>query len=164
MRDEESFGRYVMESYTGLVRRAVLLVGDRGHAEDLVQTSLAAAYVRWRRVREPDAYLRTVMVRTAVGWRSRRWNGELPTDRVPDGPAERDVLAEWDMSSMVCRALMALPPEQRAVVVLRYFDDCSEADIAATLRCSAGTVKSRASRALASLRSSGLLAEEGQMR
>jgi RNA polymerase sigma factor (sigma-70 family) len=59
---------------------------------------------------------------------------------------------------------MALPPEQRAVVVLRYFDDCSEADIAAALKCSTGTVKSRASRALASLRANGLLTEEGHMR
>ncbi len=164
MRDEESFGRYVIESYTGLVRRAVLLVGDRGHAEDLVQASLAAAYVRWRRVREPDAYLRTVMVRTAIGWRARRWNGEMPTDRMPDAPAERDALADSDLSSAVRRALMSLSPDQRAVVVLRYFDDCSEADIAATLGCSPGTVKSRASRAIASLRAGGLLAEEGQMR
>ena len=70
--DEESFGRYVMDSYAGLLRRAVLLTGDRGRAEDLVQSSLAAAYVRWRRINEPGAYLRTVMARTAVGWRARR--------------------------------------------------------------------------------------------
>ncbi|MGH9077191.1 MAG: SigE family RNA polymerase sigma factor [Acidimicrobiales bacterium] len=164
MGDEEAFGRYVIDSYAVLVRRAMLLVGDRGHAEDLVQASLARAYPRWRRIVQPDAYLRTVMVRTAMGWRARRWNGELPTDPLPDTPSPTDVLAGSDLSAAVRAALMSLPAEQRAVVVLRYFDDCSEAEIAAALGCSAGTVKSRASRALASLRSNGLLAEEGQLR
>ena len=74
MRDEESFGRYVMKAYPDLVGRAVLLVGDHGHAEDLVQISLASVYAHWRRVREPDAYVRTVMARKAIGWRVRRWH------------------------------------------------------------------------------------------
>ena len=162
--DEESFGRYVMDSYAGLLRRAVLLTGDRGRAEDLVQSSLAAAYVRWRRINEPGAYLRTVMARTAVGWRTRRWNGELPTVDLPDRPSDRDGVADSDLTSAVRRALMTLPPEQRAVLVLRYFDDCSEAEIAEALGCSAGTVKSRASRGLSALRATGLLAEEGRIR
>jgi RNA polymerase sigma-70 factor (sigma-E family) len=164
LRDEESFGRYVMQAYPSLVRRAVLLVGDHGHAEDLVQISLASVYAHWRRVREPDAYVRTVMARKAISWRVRRWHGELPTDPLPDSAGETDSLVESDLSSVVRQALMALSPEQRAVVVLRYFDDCSEAEIAASLNCSTGTVKSRASRALASLRANGLLAEEGHMR
>jgi RNA polymerase sigma-70 factor (sigma-E family) len=164
VRDEESFGRYVMHAYRSLVGRAFLLVGDRGHAEDLVQVSLAAAYVHWRRVREPDAYLRTVMARQAIGWRARRWNGELPSDHLPDQAGTVDSLAHSDLSGAVRQALMALTSEQRAVVVLRYFDDCSEAEIAETLKCSVGTVKSRASRALASLRANGLLAEEGQIK
>ena len=164
MRDEESFGRYVMEAYPDLVRRAVLLVGDHGHAEDLVQISLASVYAHWRRVREPDAYVRTVMTRKAIGWRIRRWHSELPTDPLPEAAGGADWLAECDLSSVVRQALMALPPEQRAVVVLRYFDDCSEADIAAALQCSTGTVKSRASRALVALRTNGLLTEEGHMR
>jgi RNA polymerase sigma-70 factor (sigma-E family) len=161
--DEESFGRYVLDAYRGLVRRGVLLVGDRGHAEDLVQVSLTAVYLHWRRVREPDAYVRTVMARTAIGWRARHWNGELPTDPLPDA-AEASSLGDADVSGDVRNALMALPAEQRAVMVLRYFDDCSEAEIAAALKCSVGTVKSRASRALASLRINGLLAEEGQIK
>ena len=164
MRDEESFGRYVMGAYPDLIRRAVLLVGDHGHAEDLVQISRASVSVHWRRVDQPDAYLRAVMARKAIGWRIRRWHGELPTDPLPESAVGGDWLAESDLSGVVRQALMALPPEQRAVVVLRYFDDCSEADIAAALKCSTGTVKSRASRALASLRANGLLTEEGQMR
>jgi RNA polymerase sigma-70 factor (sigma-E family) len=162
--DEESFGRYVMGAYPGLLRRARLLVGDHGHAEDLVQVSLESVYAHWRRVRQPDAYLRTVMARKVIGWNARRWNNELPTDPVPDPACVVGPAGDPDLSASVRQALMTLPPEQRAVVVLRYFDDCSEAEIAVALGCSTGTVKSRASRALAALRTNGLLAEEGQMR
>jgi len=162
--DDESFGRYVMDSYADLLRRALLLTGDRSRAEDLVQSSLAAAYARWRRINDPGPYLRTVMARTAVSWRARRWNGEVPTFELSESPSERDAVADSDLSSAVRRALMTLPPEQRAVLVLRYFDDCSEAEIAETLGCSAGTVKSRASRGLSTLRATGVLAEEGQIR
>jgi RNA polymerase sigma-70 factor (sigma-E family) len=163
LHDEEGFGRYVMDAYPRLLRRARLLVGDHGHAEDLVQLSLASVYSRWRRVQEPDAYVRTVMTRKAMSWRARRWNGELPTHPLPEVTGAADSVNQSDLSTVVRQALQVLPAEQRAVVVLRYFDDCSEAEIAAALRCSAGTVKSRASRALASLRTSGLLAEEGKI-
>jgi RNA polymerase sigma-70 factor (sigma-E family) len=164
VRDDEDFGRFVMESYAGLVRRAFLLVGDAGHAEDLVQTALTAAYLRWWRIRDPSAYLRTVMSRTAIGWRARRWNAELPTDPLPELPQPEDPYGDVVVGDSVRRALMALPGEQRAVVVLRYFDNCTEAEIAKALGCSIGTVKSRASRALAAMRAGGLLAEEGQIR
>ena len=102
------------------------------------------------------------MTRTAVGWRARRWTGELPTDPLPERANEK--VEDVELVVAVQRALMSLPPDQRAVVVLRYFDDCTEAEIAEILRCSPGTVKSRASRALTALRESGLLAEEGQVR
>lgn len=161
MPDEEGFARYVVQAHRGLLRRAVLLAGDRGRAEDLVQVSLAAAYRRWGRIASPDAYLRTVMVRTAIGWRARRWVGEVPTGDLPDRAAERDELADADLGGAVRAALATLPPAQRAVVVLRYFDDCSEAEIAEALGCSLGTVKSRSARALAALRAGGLLADEG---
>lgn len=164
MRDDEGFERFVLSAYPALMRRAFLLVGDHGHAEDLVQGALTTAYVRWRRVREPHAYLRTVMTRSAIGWRTRLWRGEYPTDPVPDRPDPADALADVDVADAVRRALMGLPAPQRAVVVLRYFEDCSEAEIAGILGCSAGTVKSRAARALASLRAGGLLAEEGHLR
>jgi RNA polymerase sigma-70 factor (sigma-E family) len=166
LRNEEGFARYVTQAYPGLVRRAVLLTGDRALAEDLVQVSLASTYRRWRRVEHPDAYVRIVMIRTVIGWRARRWTGEMPTDPLPDQGDPRDPFDDADLSVVVRRALMTLPAEQRAVIVLRYFDDCSEADIAEVLGCSVGTVKSRAWRAITSLRTSGLLAEaeEGQIR
>lgn len=162
MPDDESFGRYVLESYAGLVRRAVLLVGNRVQAEDLVQVSLESAYVHWRKIRQPDAYVRTVMTRKAIDWRARRWNGEVPSEDLPE-KADSAPATDPELSSAVRLALMALPADQRAVIVLRYFDDCSEAEIADILRCSPGTVKSRASRGLAALRAGGLLAEEGQL-
>jgi RNA polymerase sigma-70 factor (sigma-E family) len=163
VRDEESFGRYVMDAYPALLRRARLLTGDRSLAEDLVQVALMSTYTHWSRVREPNAYVRTVMARKVIGWRARRWNGEHPTYPLPEAAVDGGG-PEVDLSETVRRALGALPSEQRAVVVLRYFDDCSEAEIAATLHCSPGTVKSRASRALAALRDHGLLTEEGLLR
>jgi RNA polymerase sigma-70 factor (sigma-E family) len=161
VQDHDDFTQFVLESYAALLRRAFLLVGDHGRAEDLVQTSLISIYPRWRRVKDPAAYLRTVMVRTAIGWRRRRWNAELPADPVPDIESDPDRVDELALADVVRRALMSLTPDQRAVVVLRYFEDCSEAETARALGCSVGTVKSRASRAFAALRASGLLAEEG---
>jgi RNA polymerase sigma-70 factor (sigma-E family) len=164
VRDDEGFERFVLSAYPALMHRAFLLVGDHGQAEDLVQSALTTAYTRWRRVREPHAYLRTVMTRSAIGWRRRRWRGEHPTDPLPDRPDPGDAPADVDTADAVRRALMGLPAAQRAVMVLRYFEDCSEAEIAGILGCSAGTVKSRAARALAALRAGGLLAEEGHLR
>lgn len=161
MPDDEGFTQFVLESYASLLRRAFLLVGDHSRAEDLVQTSLISIYPRWRRVKDPAAYLRTVMVRTAIGWRSRRWSSELPTDPLPDLETAPDQAEEVVLAEVVRRALMSLTPDQRAVLVLRYLEDCSEAETARALGCSIGTVKSRASRAFAALRASGLLAEEG---
>jgi len=161
VQDDDDFTQFVLESYATLLRRAFLLVGDHSRAEDLVQTSLISVYPRWRRVKDPAAYLRTVMVRTAMGWRRRRWNAELPTDPLPDLDTNPDRADELALADAVRRALMSLTPDQRAVVVLRYFEDCSEAETARALGCSVGTVKSRSSRAFATLRASGLLAEEG---
>jgi RNA polymerase sigma-70 factor (sigma-E family) len=159
--EDDDFTRFVVESYASLIRRAFLLVGDQGRAEDLVQTSLMSLYPRWDRVQEPAAYLRTVMTRTAIGWRARRWTRELPTEAMPELAMDRDQTADLELADSVRRALMELPAAQRAVVVLRYFEDCSEAETGRVLGCSVGTVKSRASRALAALRAGGLLAEEG---
>jgi RNA polymerase sigma-70 factor (sigma-E family) len=161
VQDHDDFTRFVLESYAVLLRRAFLLVGDHSRAEDLVQTSLIAIYPRWHRVKDPGAYLRTVMIRTSIGWRRRRWTSELPTESLPDIKGEPDRADEVALADVVRRALMSLTPDQRAVVVLRYFENCSEAETARALGCSVGTVKSRASRAFAALRASGLLAEEG---
>lgn len=151
------FEEYVAARSAALWRSAWLLTGDRHRAEDLVQTALMKCWRRWDRIDDPgavEAYVRRTMVTTYTDWWRRRWNGELPTDDVPDqaGPGDdpgvrRDVLV----------ALAALPRGQRAVVVLRFFDDLTEQQTATALGISVGTVKSQASRALRTLRTSGLL-------
>jgi RNA polymerase sigma-70 factor (sigma-E family) len=153
-----AFEEFVVARYASLVRTGYLLTGDRGHAEDLVQHALAHTYLAWNRLDEvanAEAYTRTVMVRQVVRWR-RRWRSEVPTDPLPE-PAGPDHASTVDNAQAVRRALTALPVAQRAVLVLRYFDDLSEAQIADLLGCSPGTVKSRCSRALTALRAAGLL-------
>jgi RNA polymerase sigma-70 factor (sigma-E family) len=154
---EEAFKAFVRARYAGLLRYACLLTADRGHAEDLVQEALTRTYAGWGRLAAPaaaEAYTRTALVRLAVGGRKRRWRGETPTDRLPERPAE-----ELDLASAesVRAALAALPAEQRAVLVLRYWEDRTEREIADLLDCRPGTVKSRAARGLAALRAAGLL-------
>jgi RNA polymerase sigma-70 factor (sigma-E family) len=154
---EDGFSEFVAARYPALARSAYLLVGDRGHAEDLVQSALIRTLTAWSRLRSPlaaESYTRTTMVRLAGRWARRRWLGEIPSDR---GPDLVDAGRDPDIGLDVHAALATLPWPQRAVLVLRYFDDLSEAETATVLRCSAGTVKSRSSRALAHLRSCGLL-------
>lgn len=154
--EAEAFSAFVTARYEALARTAFLLTGDRGHAEDLVQTALLKTLRGWDRLRDPDAataYTRTVMVRLAGRWSRRRWRGEIPTQLFDASGPESDRDAALDVQA----ALRALPWQQRAVLVLRYFDDLSEHETAAVLGCSDGTVKSRAHRALAALRASGLL-------
>jgi RNA polymerase sigma-70 factor (sigma-E family) len=156
---EAAFSDFVARGYRGLVRTAYLLTGDRHQAEDLVQQCLLSTYRSWGRLEAPGsaaAYTRTSMVRQAVRWRGRRWRGEVPTADLPP-VAVADRTAEVELAEQVRLALMTLPTKQRAVLILRYFDDLPEAEVAAILRCSAGTVKSRASRALRTLRLRGLL-------
>lgn len=162
----EEFRRYVAARSSGLLRTAYLLTGDRGLAEDLVQTALAKLYLAWGRIRRDeavDAYCRRVMLTTYVTWRRRRWRGELPTAELPER-AGRDEYARVDAALPLRSALTRLPRRMRAVVVLRYFDDLPEAEVAALLGCSVGTVKSQASRALAKLRADGALAGLGPRR
>ena len=157
-RDEE-FSEFVRLRYDGLVRLGLLLTGDRGHGEDLAQAALLRAYRAWPRITRPtaDAYVRTVMTNLSLRWGARQWHRERPTESLPETALPHDAVAHSDDAEVMRRLLRELPAPQRAVLVLRYFEDLSEADIAATLGCSVGTVKSRASRALASLRTSGLL-------
>jgi RNA polymerase sigma-70 factor (sigma-E family) len=158
---DEEYARFVESAYAGLVRTGYLLTGDRGYAEDLVQQCLLGTYRAWSRLESPavaQAYTRTSMVRLAMRWRSRRWRGEVPTDPLPEASIA-DHAVDVTVAEHVRRALAGLPAAQRAVLVLRFFDDRSEAEIAEILRCSVGTVKSRASRALAALRTRGLLTE-----
>jgi RNA polymerase sigma-70 factor (sigma-E family) len=160
-RDEE-FAAFVAARYRALVRTGLLLCGDRGHAEDLAQSALIRTYLAWSRLREPEnaeAYARRVLVRLALRARQRRWNREITADRMP----ERAAAGQGDdLAVDVRRALAALPAGQRAVLVLRYFDDRSEAETARLLGIPPGTVKSRAARGLASLRESDLLDRDGR--
>jgi RNA polymerase sigma-70 factor (sigma-E family) len=163
--DGDAFAQFMSARYPALVRTADLLVGDRGRAEDLVQSALYRTLRAWPRLRAPEAaesYTRTTMVRLAGKWRRRRWTGELPAADPTPGQVTGagGTVPSWrepDATVDTARALAALTPQQRAVLVLRYFDDLSEARTAEVLGCSVGTVKSRASRALAALRAEGLL-------
>jgi RNA polymerase sigma-70 factor (sigma-E family) len=134
----------------------VLLVGgDRGQGEDLLQEVLERVYRRWDRIDgPPEAYARRALAHAAINrWRSRRRRPpELPL--LPDhpGPVTGDDAAAVDLRDALVRALLTLPPRQRAVLVLRYFDDLPEDEVARALGCSVGTVKSQASRALTRLR------------
>jgi RNA polymerase sigma-70 factor (sigma-E family) len=151
---ETEFREYMVSRWGSLVRFAYGLTGDRGHAEDLAQTALAKAYASWPRVRraeDPDAYVRRILVNANHGrFRKRRVeenSGEAPTE-----PAVADGTAAVDERAALMAALMELPPKQRAVVVLRYWDGLTETQAAAILGCSVGNVKSQGSRALAKLR------------
>lgn len=117
VRDEdEPFRQFVAGRYQSLVRTAYLLTGDRGHAEDLVQTALLRTYGAWRRLADPgnaEAYTRRVMVRLAARWRARRWHGERSADRLPE-IAAGDEAAAVDLADAVRAALLSLPVRQRA--------------------------------------------------
>lgn len=162
--DEASFRRFVEESHRTLLRTAWLLTGDRWLAEDLVQTAFTATYLHWRSVEVPEAYARTSLVRAAVRG-GRRRQLEQPRAELPEQPVD-DLTDSRDTVHAVRQALESLPVDQRAVLVLRFWSDCSEAEIASVLGCRPGTVKSRAARGLAALRATGLLsvvtAEEGR--
>ena len=150
---DEEFTDFVQAAWPALYRTAYLLVGDRGLAEDLVQTALAKTYVSWGRVRDLGAagvYARTVLVNTASSWfRRRSWSSEVATADLPD---EAVTLPDSDRP-MVVAALRALPPRQRAVVVLRFYEDLTVEQTAAALGVNAGTVKSQTSHAMTKLRS-----------
>ncbi|WP_134764895.1 SigE family RNA polymerase sigma factor [Nocardioides sp. 1609] len=150
---DEDFTELVHAAWPSLYRTAYLLLGDRAEAEDLVQSALAKTYASWGRVRSLEAgpgYARTTLVNTATSWfRRRSWRNERPTATLPDhgtvgsDPSDRPALVA---------ALAQLPPRQRAVVVLRYYDDLSVAETASALAITEGTVKSQTSDALTKLR------------
>jgi len=163
-RDEE-FAAFVAARYRALVRTGLLLTGDTGHAEDLTQAALIRTYLAWSRLRQPEnaeAYARRTLVRLATRARRRRWTGEVAAEPILE-PSSATAIATGtdDLAMDVRAALAALPVGQRAVLVLRYLDDLSEAETARLLEISVGTVKSRAARGLASLRNAGLLDREG---
>jgi RNA polymerase sigma-70 factor (sigma-E family) len=153
-RGPTGFAEFVGARYPALVRHGVLLTGDRGHGEDLAQEALVKTYRAWRRLYPdgaPEAYTRQVMVRAA--WRASRrmWHREIPAAAPPE-PPPTDPYDGRDISHLVLAALRELPAQQRVVLVMRYWGGLSEQEIAGQLGCSLGTVKSRASRAIAALR------------
>ena len=158
----EGFAQFVEGRQRALQRTAWLLTGDWALAEDLVQTALARSWPRWERIRRrdnPEIYVRRVMVNTWASWSRRRWRGEQPSETMPDGQAAGDMAAEVATRMTVRSALKSLTDRQRAVLVLRVFDDLSEAQVAQVLDCAVGTVKSTMARAAARLREDPRLAE-----
>jgi RNA polymerase sigma-70 factor (sigma-E family) len=152
--DDAAFREYVLARGTALLRTAVMLTGNRADAEDLVQAALAKTYLSWRKINDRaalDAYVRRAMVNTHISWWRRRKLEEFPTDELPD-QAVADHARDSDMAEVVRRALDRLPRRMRAAVMLRYFEDMTEPEIAAALGISLGTVKSTVSRAVARLR------------
>jgi RNA polymerase sigma-70 factor (sigma-E family) len=159
--DAGDFAEFVAARARALQRTAWLLTGDWGLAEDLVQTALARTWPRWDRIRRrdsPDIYVRQVIVNTWLTWRRRKWRAEQAFATVPDGPAGGDHAAETVVRLAVGQALAALTERQRAVVVMRVFDDLPEAAVARILNVTVGTVKSTAAQALAKLRQDPQLA------
>lgn len=165
LRDAD-FSEFFEAMWARLYRSTLAIAGDRGSAEDALQAAFAKAYASWARVSSadsPEAYVRRMVVNEIIG--SRRygwWRRERPYPEVePAGVSQSPETGVVDRDAL-WSAVERLPLRQRAVIVLRYYEDLSEAEIAATLGCSRGTVKSQASAALANLRrASGADLREG---
>jgi RNA polymerase sigma-70 factor (sigma-E family) len=149
---DEQFTAFVNDAWRPLYRTAYLLLGEHGAAEDLAQAALTKTYAGWGRIRELDAahgYARTVLLNEARSlFRRPSWRRELPSDDVPERAHEHDPSDR----PAVLDALRQLPPRQRAVIVLRFYEDLDVARTAEVLGCSPGTVKSQTSDALSKLR------------
>lgn len=152
------FEEFVAGRGQALQRFGFALTGDWALAEDLLQTALARAYPHWSRIQrdDPESYVRKIMINTWSSWWRRKWRGEVPAGQLPEA-AGPDAYAGVDHRQALRAALAQLPPRQRAVVVLRYHQDMSEAQVAQLLGISAGTVKSQAAKALATLREQAAL-------
>lgn len=150
---QAEFRDYVAARAATLLRTAYLLTGNHADAEDLLQTALAKTYLSWDKIKDRgavDSYVRRAMVNTHISWWRRRRVDEYPTDELPDVPAPEPHGSE--LRDALWKALGRLPRRQRAAVVLRYYEDLSEQEIASILGISVGTVKSTVSRAVAKLR------------
>ncbi len=156
MADIAEFDAFVVSRSPALLRTAYLLVRDQGLAEDLLQASLTKTWLAWGRIHgDPEPYVRRVMLTTQVSLWRRLWNRELPTADFPDLPSDADAAVD---SGDLWEALGHLPRRQRAVVVLRYYEDLTETETARLLGCSVGTVKSQCAKALAKMRLDSALA------
>lgn len=151
MADRAIYRDFVAARSDRLLRTAYLLTHDWATAEDLLQESLAKAWFAWPRVDEPEPYVRKVLVTTYTSWWRRRWRRELPSAALPDTP-QGDAAGRYDERDSLWRAVGRLPARQRAVIVLRFYEDLSVAEVADVLGCEPGTVKSQTAKALAKLR------------
>ncbi|MFC4104657.1 SigE family RNA polymerase sigma factor [Micromonospora zhanjiangensis] len=151
---EEEFREFVAARSAALLRTAYLLAGDWATAEDLLQTALTKTYLAWKRlggIEAVEPYARRVLVNTATSWWRRRWHGERPTEVLPERSAPDQIEEQLERDAL-WRHVQTLPLRQRAVLVLRFYEDLSEAQTADLLGISTGTVKSQTSRALQTLR------------
>jgi RNA polymerase sigma-70 factor (sigma-E family) len=148
--DERGFEEFVAARRQALLRTAYLLTGSQADAEDLVQVTLLRCVPRWKRIADrPEPYVRQVLARESISrWRARRWR-ERSFGEVPEGEA---VQGGSDDRLVLQSALLALPPRQRAVIVLRYYDDLTERQTAQQLGIAVGTVKSQTRDGLSRLR------------
>lgn len=150
---EMEFREFVAARSPALMRLAYLLAVDASGAEDLLQTALLRTYLRWSRInRDPEAYVRRVVVTVAADDRRRPWRREQATETVPEQLAPGDPLTAVDEAERLRVALAALPTRQRAAVVLRYREGLSAGQVAKLLGCSEGTARSQAVRGLGKLR------------
>ena len=154
-RRDDGFTEFVRARGDYHLRIAVLLTGDWHVGEDLAQASLAKLYRAWTRLDTatgPDAYLHQIMVNTHRSWWRARWRREAPAAQLPDRGHGEDAADRQALGATVRQALARLPRQQRAVLVLRYFADLPEAEVARMLGCSTGSVKTHAHRGLRALR------------
>jgi RNA polymerase sigma-70 factor (sigma-E family) len=153
-RNVADYSEFVAMRWPSLVRTAYLLTGDHGHAEDLAQSALTKCLVAWPRLRAreaADAYVRKVMLNTYISWRRKSSWHELPSED-PPSIQSYDSTEDLAQRSVVLDAMSVLPPKQRAVVVLRFYDDLGVRQVAKQLGCSTGTVKRQTYEALRKLR------------
>ena len=155
--ESRDFADFIRQRSSPMLRTAWLLTGgDWALAEDLAQAAFSEVWRRWTRVSAmdaPAAYAHKVMLNTFLSWRRRRrWTAEISTERLVGSPATTGGFARADTREVLRHALRQLTTRQRAVITLRYFEDRSEAETAAIMGCTVGTVKSQASRAIAKLR------------
>ena len=151
--ENDSFRDFVSREQAGLLRLAILLAGDHGHAEDLVQIALMKSYRHWARISRsgtPSAYVRRVLVTSHTSWRRRLSTTEQVMETLPE-QADPSGMPDAEDEELR-RALRALPPRMRTAVVLRYYEDLSEAQVAGLMGCSASTVNTQTARALERLR------------
>ena len=158
----DEFTDFVANSQARMVRIGELLAGDRSRAEDLAQHGYAQAFAAWHRLRsgDPEAYVRRCMVNAQTDWWRRRYWREQPTAQLPERADGTDATAAAADREVVLRALARLTVRERIVLVLRYYLDMSEQQIAAELKIAPGTVKSAAARGLAKLRADAELRAE----